>query len=248
MCTLSWTFEGGGYRIYFNRDESRERKLAQPPFIHQAQTGCQFIAPIDTEAGGSWIAVNEFGLSACLLNYYQGYEPVEADSITSRGSIVMALAACKSFSEAQHRVNTINLHAYSGFTLIVFQGCQVNGWQWNGRQLESIEPIAPMTSSLTRQNKVQAIRRQYFRQLPNMNSETLEKFHASHFETDLQSIDGEIIAEHSVCMHRSNSKTVSLCVVTVSELGVSMVYTQGSPCRNQPNLPIQLPRSNVRSN
>ena len=32
--------------------------------------GVSFVAPIDGDHGGSWIGVNQFGLTLCLLNRY----------------------------------------------------------------------------------------------------------------------------------------------------------------------------------
>src|SRR6266496_5302779 len=67
MCTASWTYQQDGYYLLFNRDEKRTRKGASPPRL-LTRDGVRFLAPADGDFGGTWIGVNEFGVSACLLN------------------------------------------------------------------------------------------------------------------------------------------------------------------------------------
>src|SRR6185312_11981515 len=69
MCTVSWIHAREGYQLLCNRDERHTRRPAQAPTVRQ-NGGVRFIAPIDGEEGGSWIGVNEFGLTLCLLNRY----------------------------------------------------------------------------------------------------------------------------------------------------------------------------------
>jgi uncharacterized protein with NRDE domain len=67
MCTVSWVQEPDGYHLLCNRDEKRSRAIALSPRI-QARGWVRFIAPVDPGCGGTWITVNEFGVSACVLN------------------------------------------------------------------------------------------------------------------------------------------------------------------------------------
>ena len=69
MCTVTWILDGDSYSLYFNRDELRTRQPALPPQRHQ-ERGVRFLSPTDGDAGGTWIAVNEYGLSLGLLNDY----------------------------------------------------------------------------------------------------------------------------------------------------------------------------------
>ncbi len=69
MCTVTWTTRADGYDLFFNRDEHRARSTAQGPQTH-SRPGARVIAPVDPDGGGTWLAVNEHGLSHCLLNYY----------------------------------------------------------------------------------------------------------------------------------------------------------------------------------
>ena len=61
--------EPGTFRLFFNRDERRTRRPAIPPAVHR-KGDTRFIAPRDGDFGGSWLGVNEHGVSLCLLNGY----------------------------------------------------------------------------------------------------------------------------------------------------------------------------------
>ena len=68
MCTVTWCSEGTGYALLFNRDEARTRSPAFPP-EHRLRRGVRLISPLDPDAGGTWLGVNEFGVSVGLLNF-----------------------------------------------------------------------------------------------------------------------------------------------------------------------------------
>lgn len=58
-----------GYELFFNRDEASSRGTAHPPEVF-VQEGLRYVAPLDSDAGGTWLATNEYGLSVALANYY----------------------------------------------------------------------------------------------------------------------------------------------------------------------------------
>jgi uncharacterized protein with NRDE domain len=90
MCTVSWIHQDGGYQLLCNRDERCARKPALPPRL-QGRGEVRFIAPVDGEHGGSWIGVNQFGLSLCLLNRYQDRERETTEPMVSRGLVLLEL-------------------------------------------------------------------------------------------------------------------------------------------------------------
>src|SRR4051812_680580 len=67
MCTVTYIPVGEKRFITSNRDEKIFRKKASPPqpYLHGK---ISLIYPKDGEAGGSWIALNENGNVAVLLN------------------------------------------------------------------------------------------------------------------------------------------------------------------------------------
>lgn len=71
MCTLTWWrgAAGEGYEVFFNRDELKTRPPAKPPAAGE-RGGVRFLSPVDTQAGGTWIWANQFGVVMALLNWY----------------------------------------------------------------------------------------------------------------------------------------------------------------------------------
>ncbi len=69
MCTVSWRAARDGYDLFFNRDELHTRAPELPPALSE-RDGVRFLAPRDGDHGGTWLAVNEHGLTVCLLNDY----------------------------------------------------------------------------------------------------------------------------------------------------------------------------------
>src|SRR5436309_3961687 len=67
MCTVTYIPVGEKKYITSNRDEKPFRKKALPPqpYLHEE---ISLIYPKDGDAGGSWIALNENGNVAVLLN------------------------------------------------------------------------------------------------------------------------------------------------------------------------------------
>ncbi len=71
MCTLTWHCHRDGYRLLFTRDELRSRARARPPAIRFLD-GIAHVAPTDVDRGGTWIGVNEFGVTHCIVNTFGG--------------------------------------------------------------------------------------------------------------------------------------------------------------------------------
>ena len=90
MCTLTLIrIRPQEYRLAFNRDEQRSRDPGLPPTVEH-RSGVRVMAPLDPVGGGTWIALNEFGISVAILNQNPPPEdrPFLVDGI-SRGRLVM---------------------------------------------------------------------------------------------------------------------------------------------------------------
>ncbi|NKB23842.1 MAG: hypothetical protein GKR87_05585 [Kiritimatiellae bacterium] len=78
MCTVTWLHDTHRYEVFFNRDEQRTRLPASPPQI-RIRNHMKYMAPIDEQAGGSWIGVNEGGLTpsyvSSIIIHQQSYRP-----------------------------------------------------------------------------------------------------------------------------------------------------------------------------
>src|SRR5882724_1478338 len=67
MCTVAFLPVADGYLLAHNRYESFKRAHGVPPARH-AEGGRRFLAPRDPDGRGSWIGVNDAGVTACVLN------------------------------------------------------------------------------------------------------------------------------------------------------------------------------------
>ena len=229
MCTLTWLVEPEGYSLVFNRDELKTRQRALPPSLHSSESGVSFLSPTDTDAGGSWLAVNEYGLTICLLNNYDAPEPLPRHT-HSRGEIVRTLATSASLDELRSHLLSMSLTSYRGFDLVVFAN-EITQFRWDTRELVEQQPVQPLTSSSYKSELVCEARRQHYASLgPVTSLSQLEAFHASHLDENLAPVDGKPLYAHSVCVHRPDAETVSQCQVVVRPDIVSIGYRDGSPC------------------
>lgn len=228
MCTLSWIETTSGYQLFFNRDEQRTRQQAMPPEVKSLDT-VNVLSPIDPAGGGSWISVNEYGLSLCLLNYYQGATP--PGLLVSRGALLLSVAHHSSIDDLNKALLARSLTQYAPFTLIVFgkktstSSYSREGYQWNGESLNHFNPSSPITSSSVMMNEVKKSRfNQYFQQVKSQNPSELKRFHLGH--------DGGK-NHRSVCMHREDAKTVSFSHISVENGNAIFSYQNGAPCERQ---------------
>lgn len=219
MCTLSWVYHGSNhYQVYFNRDEQRSRAPALEPqrFVID---GVHCVMPIDPVGGGSWITTNQYGVTLCLLNYYQGSLPQGV--LTSRGLIVKRLASSAASEEVNSRLMAMDLSHFAPFTLVSFDtrrnANQTPVWLWDGVELHRTHGSAPITSAALHFDKAHHYRCQLFNHLIQHNSqlELGQQFHQTH----------DVSAPHlSPLMVRDDARTVSFTSVIVSSNQQKMIY------------------------
>lgn len=225
MCTVSWLHQRGGYQLFCNRDEKRTRRPASGPkmLMHD---GVRVIAPIDGDFGGTWIAVNEFGMSLALLNRGPA-SPIQL----SRGLVLVNLIAARAVSEVRDRIATFELSDFAPFTLAGLEpGSPATLFNWNGRALTVVphaDRCMPLVASSFDPEGVERERRAEFSRLQaesgGLRAGVLLAFHRSHEPTR---------GPHSPCMHRQDAETVSFTWVTVTPSEVNLHYATGSPCRS----------------
>ncbi|WP_432472138.1 NRDE family protein [Amphritea sp. HPY] len=255
MCTVSWLLEANGYQLFFNRDEQRSRSIALPPQHHESE-GTSALMPVDPDGGGSWISVNEKGLSLCLLNFYQGQLPDGV--LKSRGQLLKSLSTLGSQQEISAELSAINLRQYAPFTLLAFArvasetgviNISSRGYQWDGVELIKLDICSPMTSSSVEFASVSKARKKHFKGLSeNPDANHLLAFHQSHqlikghqlleskpqVSSHLIQMGHHTIAGHqSVCMHRDDAKSVSLSHIKVNAEQAMFSYLDGSPCKHK---------------
>lgn len=225
MCTMTWFQKEQGYELFFNRDEQITRSQAKLPTV-QIREGIQYISPTDTDAGGSWIAVNQFGVTVCLLNHYQFEQIATYKNWLSRGDIVRNLAISNTISRAAHQFKQLDLENYRAFRLFMIEKSGRNAlFVWDGHQTRIENDVsAPKSSSSVNAKFVKASRKQTFDDLKLQDSTQLDDhlvFHSSHYPDK---------SAQSVCMHRADANTVSLSHIDVDRDLANFAYADGAPC------------------
>jgi hypothetical protein len=240
MCTVSWAATADGYELFCNRDERRARKAAHAPTV-RASRGVRYLAPTDAEAGGTWIAANEYGLALCLLNRYSEGEAQAAGEFKSRGLLLPDLLSLRDPAEAVRAVARGGLTQFRPFTLLALAaGATPAVACWTGRSLlvsDDGDSLMPLTSSSFNGAEVVRARRELFRRMPggfiHPSAELLTRFHHSHEPEP---------GPFSVCMHRPDASTVSFSRVKVSPASVEFYYRPGPPCAGADGVRVSLPR------
>lgn len=249
MCTVTWQDADDGYQIFFNRDERRERKSALPPEVRRCGD-TRFIAPLDGDFGGTWIAVNEHGLSVCLVNgFAAGGRPApdaRRDYVT-RGRLPMIAIAHAATSAVSSALHALDLACFRPFVLVVFApgGAGLTA-RWTGISLDlddGLPPEQPLVSSSFYTDEVRRNRTAVFRALAGSHTgaDTTAMhlaFHRSHHPTA-----GPI----SPCMHRPEASTVSFSHVRVDSKRLRFRYVPDSPCKARGDeQPVVLERRRAR--
>lgn len=222
MCSVSWWIDESGYQLFFNRDEQKARAPALPPQFF-LQQGVQVLMPVDPVGKGSWISLNEQGLSLCLLNNYQGHKP--AGELVSRGQLLKHLSSATSISQVELQFDLLDLQQFAPFTLLAFElgSDKVREFQWDGENVAIDYAISPHFSSAVALETAVAYRQSIYNELATKTANDLLMFHSQHHP------------EHShlsVCMHREDAQTVSFTRIQVAKDNFQMSYVDGSPCSN----------------
>jgi Transport and Golgi organisation 2 len=226
LCTVTWTRHEGGYHLFSNRDEQLTRGVASSPLIRE-QNGVRFVAPLDGDRAGTWIGINEFGLSLCLLN---GRARRGITGCRSRGLLLLDVMDSRSRAAFCARIQSAELSQYLPFSIVAIQGdAPAMVACWNGATLEldpDAENRAPLVSSSFDPDGVESARRLHFAELYTaggaLTAAQLRAFHASH-----QPARGP----YSPCMHRDDAATVSFSHIRVDGASAVFEYRSGPPCR-----------------
>jgi hypothetical protein len=186
------------------------------------------IAPTDGEGGGTWLSVNDRGVSATLLNGY-GFRR-EGERFTSRGLFLRSIADSPSQHAAIKRAASTDLRRYAPFLVALFErGLEPAVLAWDGRSLRIDlrgDRHRPLVSSSFDACGVRDRRRARLRSEVSRRGGwrpgVLMAFHESHE-------DGP--SAYSTCMHRNDAETRSFIRVRVAEGLVALEHRLGSPCR-----------------
>ncbi len=246
MCTASWFYTGDSYHLFFNRDELRSRAIAREPqalVIGDRNT----LLPIDPDGGGTWIGVNDQGWSFALLNFYQGQIP--SGELISRGSIVKGALACRSAVELDHYLASLPLSRHAPFSLLCLapptlpnhalptaqqpEHNKILMCRWDGSALQRSQRKTLITSSSRNFDEVVTARGNTAHGLHQRDGGPVNAQQRSARHREFHHSHGDSRSALSVCMHRSDARTVSYSEITVRPGFASFHYYAGSPCETQ---------------
>jgi len=227
-------------RMACNRDERHTRPAALPPEVRQIGSR-RVILPIDPASGGTWVAVNDAGLAATVLNVNLGPErAANAGQRRSRGTLIPPLMGCASVVEADRVCAAIDPREYAAFRLILVDRTRVAHFRSDGESIDrACAPLDDLprlyTSSGLGDALVEGPRRALFETMFSSHdppAAAQDAFHR-HAWPDRRHL--------SVCMDRADARTVSHTVVEIRPDGVRMTYIPDAPDRGRPLAPLSLP-------
>jgi uncharacterized protein with NRDE domain len=100
-------------------------------------SGRRWFAPIDLEAGGTWIGLNRHGLVAALTNIFPSWE---GEGFRSRGALVTDMLGLECAAEAPAAMtDAFAKHSYNKFNLLVAGSRKAFVFSWAGDQLETFD-------------------------------------------------------------------------------------------------------------
>lgn len=137
MCTVTWIPDGiGGHFLTSNRDEAPHRAALRLAH-HRTGRGETLHFPVDTGAGGTWIALSDRGRAICLLNGARRKHRHRPPYRRSRGLVVLDAFDSPSFTDF---LEHYTLKGIEPFTMVLAEPGQARVLIWNGRE-RSVETI-----------------------------------------------------------------------------------------------------------
>lgn len=217
-------------RLASNRDESRQRPPALPPQIRCAGDR-QVVMPVDSTSDGTWIAVNDAGIAATLLNIYPkpGDPTTRAKdpSLRSRGEIIPSLLAHSTIEAVGEALKNLDVRQYPGFRLVITDGVHLLTCRSeDGGLTDTLEnwdgqPMMWASSGLG-DELVDGPRRELFDQTLALNpsADAQDEYHRA---------DDREASHLAVCMSRPDAQTVSYTFVEITDAKIELAYFDAPP-------------------
>jgi len=231
MCTIAVWFnvwKEAPLVIAANRDEF----LGRPADVPRSRIigGRRCIAPLDREAGGTWMGVNEDELFVGITNRFGG---LKDSTLRSRGRLVEAALEYSTALEALRDFRALGSERYNPFHLIVADRRTCGIGVWDGETVRVIEnhqgPLVVTERSFGEEVSVRE------RRLKG-RCESLAKGALAPTSTEL----GELLREHAdpgfegTCVHAEDQGygTRSSAILRWGPRPLEFTYlaTAGAPC------------------
>jgi len=231
MCTLSFMPVPGGFHLLMNRDEQRTRPVGLPPDLHSCGHH-QALYPSEP-TGGTWIGINERGLTLALINWYSKPQ-LAGIPASSRGTIIPELLSTDSAHDAENLLKNLPLNRFNPFRLIMVSTEEQSVHEFLSDSLVLLKN----SHSWTRKhwfssgfNEPETMRRRAeicsnsFPSIPNDPRGSLRALHQSHEPEK---------GPYSICMHRADAHTVSFTEIILQNGKASLTYHHAPPCKPVP--------------
>ena len=234
MCTVSFLPMRAGFMLAMNRDERKSRPGGLAPRRHTA--GPRNALHPSEPGGGTWIGVNDAGLTLALINWYS--KPQRDGSLCiSRGIVIPQLLAADDLATVGNLLAEMPLARLNPFRLIAasLKDRAVREWRWDGAALQSRRHgwmrrhwFSSGYDEAAVNRKRAGLVRTAAGTASAMTPAWLRKLHRSHLpERDA----------FSVCMHREDAETVSYTEILATSRSAEMRYSATSPCANKTGAP-----------
>ena len=233
MCTLAWLRRPGGFILWHSRDERRNRGVAIPPAVGQGD-GARWIAPRDSDSGGTWVGVNTHGIVVGIANLFVDTAAGHPARKISRGLLVQELLGSPTTLQVGRRLLSLDLDVYEPFTLVALSETAAPViLRWDRVSLADVVPLGEilLVTSAGGSSDIEQQRKSLFRDR-GLSAEQIESLYRAAPDSVLA----------SVCVHRPEVSTVSLTRIEVAPALVSLTYTPGQPCQTVPAPAIVLDR------
>ena len=227
MCTVSFLMRKSGYALAMNRDEKLSRAAGLPP-SKKIINGRTVVSPSEP-GGGTWIALNEFGGTFALINWYCIRAQVKSKPV-SRGVVVNTVGTAVTPDFAAAALAQLPLKQINPFRLIGFFPAthEIIEWRWDLKKLVLKNhpwQTQQWISSGFDEPIAQRIRSETFRRALKQKSagslNWLRRLHRSHAPE---------AGPFSICMHRADAATVSYTEISMVMRTATMRYFDGATC------------------
>ncbi|MDG5774850.1 NRDE family protein [Haloarculaceae archaeon H-GB2-1] len=235
MCTLTiaWqAFADTPVAVVANRDEALDRP-SKPPSVVEEDPG--IVAPVDEEAGGTWLGYNEHGVLVALTNRW-----VDGDLAgdRSRGLLVREALRQPTAEDATRFVEReLDEREYEGFNLVLADENAALYVEWDGhRRIRNLDPGVHVVVNV-------GIDGEFFEppfdpdigeQQADSARRLLETLQPEPGETATNWLDraADAIADHDfgVCVHEDRYGTRSSSLIAIGEQGTTYRFADGPPC------------------
>src|SRR5882724_10196013 len=115
MCTVTLIARENGYALGMNRDERLTRVRALPPARHSINARTTLFP--SEPGGGTWIGVNDAGVTFALINWYSVAARVSRHPV-SRGEVVRSALGFDAATAVENQFANFPLERANPFRLI----------------------------------------------------------------------------------------------------------------------------------